>query len=612
MFGSNIKILISCHKETAYIQNTIMEPIFIGAAISKQALSGMLRDDIGENISDKNSFYCELTGQYWAWKNLDADYYGFCHYRRYFSFSENLYPQDAWGMVWEQRPDKALSDKYGWNEESIKHCLEKAEIITTSFLNIRKFPDRNKSVYQQYASADNLFIKDVDTILAIIKEKSPDYLQDAQDYVNGYRSCFCNMFIMRRDIFFDYCQWLFDILAEFETRTDMSHYNRQALRTPGHLAERLLNIYLAHAKRIHPNIRIKEVQSILFNDTEPLKVIDPAFSARNIPIVLASSDAFAPVAGVCLKSIMTHASSENNYDIIILETGIFANNKRLMADMLRNHTNFSLRFYNVKVLLKGYRLKPSEHISIETYYRFLIQDLLPQADKAIYIDSDLVVLADLALLYNQKLGNHLLAAVPDADFQGQINRSEETKKYAAEILGIKNPYGYFQAGVLLLNLAELRAVHTVDEWLILAGKPHRYADQDVLNQFCQGRVKYLDMSWNVLSDCDRKRIPEVIEYAPASLYREYMQSRNHPKIVHFAGFKKPWQYPDEDFGEIFWQYARKTPFYEILLYNMAHTKLYKSRKTSKLCALADKLAPKGSHRRAFLKKLFRLYREKIK
>ena len=283
-----------------------------------------------------------------------------------------------------------------------------------------------------------------------------------------------------------------------------------------------------------------------------------------------------------------------------------------MTGMLRGHSNFSLRFYNVKALLKGYRLKPSEHISTETYYRFLIQDLLPYADRAIYIDSDLIVLTDLAQLYNQPLGDHLLAAVPDADFQGQINRWKDTKKYAVEELGLKTPYGYFQAGVLLLNLAELRAVHTVDEWLILASVPHRYADQDVLNQACQGRVLYLDMAWNVLSDCDKKRISEVIEYAPATLYQSYMQSRNQPKIVHFAGFKKPWQYPDEDFGELFWQYAGIAPFYEILVFNMAHIKPYKSQKTSRLSGWADRLARKGSRRRTLLKKLLRLYKEKIK
>lgn len=599
-----IKILISCHKDTAYIGNDILTPIFIGAAINKNNPLNMLRDDKGENISIKNPSYCELTAQYWAWKNLDADYYGFCHYRRYFSFAQKWHTQDVWGMINESNPtEQGLLQRYGWDEISIRNCLEETDIVTTLVQDIRKFPDSNKNLYRHYASASNLYIKDVDTLLEIIKDKYPDYHNDALNFFNGHQACFCNMFIMRKDIFFDYCKWLFDILAEFELRADMSHYNKQALRTPGHLAERLLNIYLLHIKNKNNQLKIKELQSVLFSDTDPLKRLMPAFDKACIPVFLASSDSFAPVAGVCLKSIIEHSSLESNYDIIILESGISSNNKKLMTDMLCGHTNFSLRFYNVRALLKGYRLKPSEHISIETYYRFLIQDLLPQAAKAIYIDSDLIVLTDLATLYNQDVSSSLLAAVPDADFQGQINSSEGTKKYALEELGLKDPYGYFQAGVLLLNLTEFRALHTVDEWLTLASEPHRYADQDVLNQCCQGRVQYLDMSWNVLMDCARKRISEVIEYAPVPLYQAYMQSRNNPKIVHFAGFKKPWQYPDEDFSEIFWEYARKTPFYEILIYNMTHAKPYKKRESPKLRALADKLFPKGSRRRAILKKL---------
>ena len=78
-----IKILISYHKESEIITSEIMKPIQVGAKASPLDL-GILRDDQGTNISDKNDRYCELTAQYWAWKNLDADYYGFMHYRRHF------------------------------------------------------------------------------------------------------------------------------------------------------------------------------------------------------------------------------------------------------------------------------------------------------------------------------------------------------------------------------------------------------------------------------------------------------------------------------------------------------------------------------------------------
>lgn len=606
MSGPNIKILISCHKETEYFQNSIMTPILIGAMLSGKTNENMLRDDTGDNITEKNLSYCELTAQYWAWKNVEADYYGLCHYRRYFNFSEYRYPQDSWGMVREQRLNADLSTKYGWDEESIKRSVIGADIITTPNFDVRAFPGHYRSVYEHYKAADILHIKDIDTLLEIIRDKYSDYYQDALEYINGRKSRFCNMFIMKRDIFFDYCKWLFDILSEFENRTDMSSYSKQALRTPGHLAERLLNIYLIHLKRVHPNIRIKEIQAVLFSDTEPLETLSLAFpQKRSIPVVLASSDLFAPIVGVCLKSIIAHSTSDNSYDIIILETDISNYNKKLLADILRSYENFSLRFYNVKTMLEGHRLKPSEHVGVETYYRFLIPDILPEVDKVLYLDSDLIVLADVADLYLQDLNDNLVAAVRDPDFQGQVNMPNSTmKQYACEELKIKNPYNYFQAGVLLLNLTEMRALHSSEEWLYLASTPHRYADQDVLNQCCQGRVKYLDLSWNVLTDCDWKRVSDIIEFAPATLFQEYMEARKNPKIVHFAGFKKPWQFPGEDFGELFWKYARQTPFYELLLYRMTKGKFYKAKQSTRLRCLADWIFPKGSYRRFIVKKYF--------
>ena len=77
MRKQSMKIFISCHKPTAYIENDILKPIQLNCANNPKRLEGMLRDNEGENISDKNPLYCELTAQYWAWKNEDLDYYGF-------------------------------------------------------------------------------------------------------------------------------------------------------------------------------------------------------------------------------------------------------------------------------------------------------------------------------------------------------------------------------------------------------------------------------------------------------------------------------------------------------------------------------------------------------
>ena len=83
---ADVRLFVSCHEAAPVPKHSLLTPVQVGAALSEEKLLGFSRDDEGENISRKNRSYCELTAQYWAWKNVQADYYGFFHYRRY------LYP----------------------------------------------------------------------------------------------------------------------------------------------------------------------------------------------------------------------------------------------------------------------------------------------------------------------------------------------------------------------------------------------------------------------------------------------------------------------------------------------------------------------------------------
>ena len=96
---SNIKIYVSCHKNCFVPDRPFLYPIQVGAQDASIRFSNMLHDDIGENISHKNPLYCELTAQYWAWKNDDADYYGFFHYRRYLCFTEQIMAHNSFQDV---------------------------------------------------------------------------------------------------------------------------------------------------------------------------------------------------------------------------------------------------------------------------------------------------------------------------------------------------------------------------------------------------------------------------------------------------------------------------------------------------------------------------------
>ncbi len=564
-----IKILISCHKPSVFLSNNILEPIQLNCANSKNHFKDTLHDDKGDNISKLNPMYCELTAQYWAWKNLDVDYYGFCHYRRYFNFSSNVYEEDAFGNVVEQYPGKYAIEKYGLDEDTIRSVIGDNDIIITTKKDIRNMPGDAKTTLEQYQQAPLLHGKDILAVQKIIDEKTPEYSEAAKQFLNGPTTCFCNMYILKKEIFFEYCEWLFMILDEFCKRTDMDKYSVEALRTPGHLSERLFNIFLIKKTAENSNLKVKELQSVFFQKTDPQPPIEPIFKQKSVPIVMAANNAFVPVFATCLQSIIDTSSANNNYDIVLIQSDITPENKQILSGMVADHKNISLRFYDAATLLADYKLEARQHISVETYYRFLIQEAMPSYDKVLYIDCDIIVKRDLAELFNTNVNGYMLAATLDPDFIGQYNGAYAmTKRYAEETLELKDPYTYFQAGIILFNEKEMRKAHTLTEWLNFCTRPYRYSDQDVLNVFCQGHVKYLDMAWNMIYDCNHDRIEKVIKFAPKDIQTQYLAAHNNPNIIHYAGFMKPWHNPYEEYSQDFWQAARKTPYYEQLLYSM--------------------------------------------
>ena len=173
----------------------------------------------------------------------------------------------------------------------------------------------------------------------------------------------------------------------------------------------------------------------------------------------------------------------------------------------------------------------------------------------------------IAELFDEDVTGYLLAAVQDADTAGLYNGFEPQKKnYMDNVMKMKDPYSYFQAGVILFNLAEFRKSYTVDEMFEYATSYEwELLDQDVLNHFAEGRVKYLDMRWNVIMDWHDIRINQIIGRAPRPLYLKYMASRKDPYVIHYAGPDKPWDNFESDYADFFWTYASHTPFMPLIL-----------------------------------------------
>ena len=215
----NIKILVATHKSYWMPYDDIYVPVQVGSALSDVDL-GYTRDDAGDNISAKNKNYCELTGLYWAWKNFEADYIGLAHYRRHFTV--------------RKCSDKRLSVI---NKSEVIELLEKNDVI----LPVKRHYYIETS-YGQYIHAHHK--EDLDVTESIIKENYPEYLDSYQNVMNKTSGHRFNMFIMKKEVFHEYCSWLFSILFELERRLDISNYSVNDARVFGFVGERLLDVWL--------------------------------------------------------------------------------------------------------------------------------------------------------------------------------------------------------------------------------------------------------------------------------------------------------------------------------------------------------------------------------
>lgn len=613
---SNIKIFTSYHKKCELLKNKYIYPIQVGADVNGVVYENSLHDNTGENISKKNAQYCELTAQYWAWKNENADYYGFFHYRRYLSFNtEKTYTADSWGNVCEPFLSTELTKKYCWDESSIQNLVEKYDLILPQLKDIRTMPHMGKNMREQYTAEGTLHRRDLDIMLEVIKEKYPTFLKYAESYENGHKTYFNNMFCMKKEIFESYSNWLFDILEGCVKRGNYADYSTEALRTPGHLAERLLNIYVLYLKDTKKDLKYTELQTVFFENTEPQENLHPVYGEDAVTVALSINDYYVPYAAVVLQSIHDNINSEEKYDIIIMNRDVSAVSQKALRAIFDDTNNVSIRFFNVSRFEKQFEnLFLRGHFALETYFRLLLPNIMEGYKKVLYLDSDLVVTADIAELFKENINGYLLAACHDADTAGLYNGYEPAKKdYMDNVLKIKRPYQYFQAGVILFNLDEFRKKYTVEEMLKFAASYEwQLLDQDVLNYLAQDSYKPVDMKWNVMTDWNRIRIAKIISRAPKYLQDEYQKAHAVPNIIHYAGPDKPWHQPYSDYAEVFWKYARKTAYYEVLIQRLCSRTMHDElafKKHFSWMDFAKKMAnpffPPKSQRRETLKKVLR-------
>lgn len=220
MIQADIKIFVATHKKYRMPKSDIYMPLQVGAE-GKEDL-GFTKDNTGDNISIKNFSYCELTGLYWAWKNLDCEFLGLTHYRRHFKGHR-----------------RAKGDKFNkiLDEKEILTLLEKHSVILPKKRHYYIETNRSQYVHAHHSIGLTETEK-------VINEFYPGYAKSFRKIMKKRSGHRFNMFVMNKRLCDQYCEWLFDILARVEERIDISNWSTSEQRVFGYLSERLLDVWL--------------------------------------------------------------------------------------------------------------------------------------------------------------------------------------------------------------------------------------------------------------------------------------------------------------------------------------------------------------------------------
>lgn len=308
--------------------------------------------------------------------------------------------------------------------------------------------------------------------------------------------------------------------------------------------------------------------------------IKPIFKGENVlPIVFAFNDEYSKYFAVALQSLIENSSKNYKYDIVIFTSSIRQRNQDLLEKMLPN--NFKIRFFNVADFIRNIfnqEVKSSNYWSVEMYYRMIIPIVMKNYEKVLYLDSDIICNNDVKELFEIDFNEKQILAVSDTfNIVSEINEGPERDLFNRKILKLNKNHCYFNSGVLLFNNKNIDSeffIKLAKEALKI--KEPYCPDQDILNSIFKDTTICIDNSWNL-----QYHIPifhkKDINLVNKTEYEKYCKAFNNPKIIHYTSPVKPWHSPKEELAEYFWRYARKTEFYEEILYSMQQNEIINSR-----------------------------------
>lgn len=295
----------------------------------------------------------------------------------------------------------------------------------------------------------------------------------------------------------------------------------------------------------------------------------PAFGGNKLAIVLQGSNFYTPYSAVTIRSIIENSSSDHYYDIILKTLDMSEENAAVICKLAEGKDNVSVRVINVKNCYDRYLNK--EHISGDKRFsgmsvmKILLPELLENYDRAIHVDSDMLVLGDIAGVFDLDLDEYYAAAVQDILAEFMYNDDGYVKKAIDTFLEIDSPRDYHNAAFMMFNLKKIREDFTIDQFVdfILDNKCELF-EQDAFNHFFKGKTLELGYEWNFPIDT-RRIIENGNKKNPSPLYEKYMAVKPYRKVIHYATAVKPWDSALCPESVKWWDVAARSPLYNIIV-----------------------------------------------
>ncbi len=544
-----VKLLVCYHKPSQLLKDDILTPIHVGRALAQKRLehesetyrwlmNNLIGDDTGENISLKNGSYNEMTSLYWAWKNYDQlgnpDYIGMMHYRRHFIFRDGEKDVVSFEGMGEH-----YFEEINYSPEKIQNFLQGCDFVT----HIGKV----NHVYRHYL--ENHRKEDIDLAFEILYEKYPEYREIAKEYFAGDESNFCNMFIFSRALFFKYCEWIFDILEEFERRVDTSEKRAKEYFAGDEsnfcnmfifsralffkYCEWIFDILEEFERRVDTSEKrffISErltgvfIAGLMKDQALKYKIVPIAFVREpvNVPVVIPVSEKNEFATAVTITSLLVNKKKESRYDIYLIG-----------SEERKENTEEKFRIF--EKMYNGCSLTYLSTNVEQDFYPLIVPELLPELKKCIYMEENSIAMKDLCEFFRT-------CSVDDFWAVGAPSKSYDPEMQKKEI----NP------SFVVLNCERFRK-HQIFQMAaekMLEGKD----GCGIFNGLLAGEVGYVP--WYFMTVVNTASSRNLFD---AEKSRGTYQAEAVWKEILFYRDDLPWENPQGVYSNFWWNMAKRVP-----------------------------------------------------